>query len=329
MNGKTRLLVVFAFVFLLAIYIPNTIAQECDTAAEMSPAVRSAIESAAQQYFSMTARGDVFGLRAAAIPSLASNFAGIEKAVIDNKDNYAGAQPSVRGAYLLVAEGAAARSQFFCGIFNSPDRVGFVINNLPAGRYAVVIMDSKGGKIPATLSLVLQDMQGQWKLAGFYPKVAQIGGHDGSWYLAKAREYKSKGQAHVAWFYYLKAWDLLAPVPFIGTAQLDKVVDEMQAARPPDLPSDKNPLSLAVSGKTVNVFDMAAVPVGNDLYFLVRYQTPSIANTAQVFQDNAAVMKAVLTKYPEFREAFGGIVARAVEPSGSDYGSLLAMKDVK
>jgi hypothetical protein len=40
-------------------------------------------------------------------------------------------------------------------------------------------------------------------------------------------------------------------------------------------------------------------------------------------------MKALLAKYPELREAFDGIIARAVEPSGRDYGSMMAMKDVK
>jgi hypothetical protein len=29
------------------------------------------------------------------------------------------------------------------------------------------------------------------------------------------------------------------------------------------------------------------------------------------------------------REGFGGIVARAVAPNGQDYGTLLAMKDIK
>ena len=41
------------------------------------------------------------------------------------------------------------------------------------------------------------------------------------------------------------------------------------------------------------------------------------------------MIKALVTKFPEFREAFAGVVARAVEPSGRDYGSLMAMKDIK
>jgi hypothetical protein len=70
--------------------------------------------------------------------------------------------------------------------------------------------------------------------------------------------------------------------------------------------------------------------VGQDLDLVVKYQCADVSNTAQTFQDNAAVMKALVGKYPEFRDAFDGVVARAVEPTtGRDYGSLLPMKDIK
>jgi len=41
------------------------------------------------------------------------------------------------------------------------------------------------------------------------------------------------------------------------------------------------------------------------------------------------VIKALVAKYPELRDAFAGVVARAVDPSGRDYGTLLPMKDIK
>jgi hypothetical protein len=61
----------------------------------------------------------------------------------------------------------------------------------------------------------------------------------------------------------------------------------------------------------------------------VKYQAADVSNTAQAYQDNIALIKALLAKYPEFRDAFSGVVARAVDASGRDYGSLLPMKDVK
>jgi hypothetical protein len=62
---------------------------------------------------------------------------------------------------------------------------------------------------------------------------------------------------------------------------------------------------------------------------VVRYQSADISNTAHAFQENTAVIKALIAKFTELREAFASVVARAVDPSGHDYGTLLAMKDIK
>src|SRR5207302_721897 len=92
-----------------------------------------------------------------------------------------------------------------------------------------------------------------------------------------------------------------------------------------DLPTS----DLPSAGKTYKLTQLFPLAVGKDLDLVVKYQSADVSNTAQTFQDNAAVMKGLVTKYPELRDAFAGIVARAVEPSGRDYGSLLAMKDIK
>ncbi len=87
-------------------------------------------------------------------------------------------------------------------------------------------------------------------MGGYYARRTTLGGHDGQWYIAKAREYKEKKQLHNAWFYYLTAWDLLAPVDFMSTPALDKLSDETQAVRPADLPNATAPLLLTENGKS-------------------------------------------------------------------------------
>jgi hypothetical protein len=47
------------------------------------------------------------------------------------------------------------------------------------------------------------------------------------------------------------------------------------------------------------------------------------------YQENVNVMKALVAKFPEVRDAFSAVVARAVDTTGRDYGTLLAMKDIK
>jgi len=306
-------------------------AQTCSTGSDLDAATKSAIDSAATRYLDMSKNGDVAGLKANAIPQLGGDFASIEQAVVTNKPYLAGGQASIAGTYLLDASAAKAplpRAEFYCGIFNSPDKLAFFISNLPPGRYAVVIQ-KVNGKDPITLTLVLQNLGGAWKLAGYYPRLDAIAGHDGEWYLAKAREYKAKGYSHDAWFYYLTAWDLTAPVNFMSTPQLDKIADEMQAVRPSDLPSDSAPLSISANSKVFKITELAAVPVDNNLDLRIRYQNPNAGNSGIAFQDNMAVIKAMVAKYPELRDAFNSIIARAVDGNGTEYGSLLAVKDIK
>ncbi len=307
------------------------VAQTCSSGPDLDDATKAAIDAAAKQYLDMSKHGDVAGLKANAIPGIAGDFGTIEQAVVTNKPFLAEGNPTITGSYLLDAsesKAALPRADFYCGIYNSPDRLTFSIPNLPPGKYAIVIQKANG-KDPITLTLVLQNVAGAWKLAGYYPRLDAIGGHDGQWYLTKAREYKAKGQSHDAWFYYLTAWDLTAPVNFMSTPQLDKMAEEMQSARPADLPSSEAPLNLSANGKAFKVTEITAVPVDNNLDLRVIYQNANASDSGVAFKDNMTMIRAIVAKYPEVRDAFDSVIARAVDGSGHEYGSLLPMKDIK
>jgi hypothetical protein len=324
-----------AAIFLAALLTPQTWAQTCLSAGDMDSGTRTALENAGRRYFEMTARGDVASLRQNAIPSLANDFSGVENAIKENQANFASAQGTPRPPFLLQEPGTAPpqRAEFFCGVFGASGQTSnsavFVISNLAPGNYGIVIVDVPTGKGTYTLSFVLEQVGTDWKLGGFYARPAQVAGHDSNWFIQRARDFKAKGQIHNAFFYYREAGELMAAVPFMSTLATDKLYDEAQAAQPTDLPTN-GPVDLpAAGGKTYKVTTIFPLTVGNDLDVVVKYQYPDVSNTGQTFQENIAVIKALVAKYPELRAAFAGVVARAVEPSGRDYGTLLPMKDVK
>jgi hypothetical protein len=306
-------------------------AQTCLTTSDMDEATRAALVATGKRFYDLAAHGDAASLQQSAISSLATNFSGIENAVKENHANLAAAQSAPRPPFLLKAEGnePVARAEFLCGVFGSQgqtrDSAVFVIPNLPPGNYGIVTLDATSAQGAHTVSFVLQQQAGDWKMGGFYVRLTQVAGHDGNWFADRAREFKTKGQNHNAWFYYGQARELLVPVPFMATATTDKLYDEMQTAKPADLP----PLDLIAGAKTFKVTDLFPVPVGQDFDLVVRYQSADVSDSGRTFQDNAAVMKALLAKYPELCDGFAGIVVRAVEPSGRDYGSMLPMKDIK
>jgi hypothetical protein len=309
-------------------------AESCKTADDMDAATRAAIASAGQRYFDMAASGDLAGLRQNAIPSIVSNFSGIEAAVTSHKSEIAGSRGTLRPLFLLDAEGASsiAHAEFLCGVFNQHGQTAgsavFNLDNLPPGKYAVVILDATSSN-PATVSFILQQQGNDWKLGGLYIKPVQAAGHAADWFLSHARDYKTKGQLHNAWLYYQQALILISPLSFMKTAATDKLIDEFQPLQPADFPADTKTVDLAAGGATYKLTIVFPEAVGNDLDLIVKYQASDVSDTTRTYQSNVTVIKALVAKFPELKTAFVGVVARAVEPGGRDYGTLLAMKDVK
>ncbi len=309
--------------------------QTCLSAADMDAPIRTAMEAAAKRYFDMSVRGDTTALRQNSIPLVAGNFNGVETAVKENQAEFTGAHAIARPPYLLTADssGATERAEFLCGVFGPSGQTSqsavFVLNNPPPGKYGVVILDVTGGQEPRTLTFVLQQVDSDWKLAGYYARSPQAGGHDGAWFVQRAREFKAKSQNHNAWLYYREAIALMAPVDFMSTLATDKIYDEIQTVQPSDMPANGTALDLSAGGKTYRWLEVYPLAVGNDLDVVVKYSAADVSDTQKTFQENVIVIKAVLAKFPELRDGFAGLVARAVDPSGHDYGSMLPMKEIK
>jgi hypothetical protein len=310
-------------------------AESCATSSDMDAATRAALTAAGMHYFDLVSKGDAASLRQNAIPSLASDFSAIESTIKTNQATLVGAKATARPPFVLEAEGTAPipRAEFFCGVFGSKgqtaDSAVFYLNNLPPGKYGVVILDAATPKGPYTVSFIVQQLSADWKFGGLYIRDTQAGGHNGDWYTTRARAFQSKGQPHNAWLYYLQARALASPLPFMSTAATDKLYDESQKLQPADFPGDGKTIDLTAGSTTYKVTEIFPEVVGSDLDLIVRYETANISNTTQTYQSNIAVMKALVAKYPELRDAFGSVVARAVDPGGHDYGTLLAVKDIK
>ena len=303
----------------------------CTVAADLDPATRAALERAAQGYFQMAARGDSAGLRQSATAALAADFAPVEAAVRGYQASFAAAQPpQVRAAYLLEAEGAAPqeRAEFFCGVWATPSFTLFVLNNLAPGRYALVVLEAKSGQSAYRLALVLAAQQQGWRLAGFYSRPAQVAGHDGAWFWEQARAYKSKKQYRNAWFYYLTARELLMLVPFMSNQQLEQMSSELTGLPPQGLPGDK-PVDFLAGGKVFKVAQVYVVPDDAGLLLVVQHQVADASQSAPNYADNLALIRQWVATYPEYRDAFSAVVARASDTSGRAYGSRLEMKDIQ
>jgi hypothetical protein len=306
--------------------------QTCQVRDEISDQVKTAVENSAQQIFDQASRGDVNAIRTNTISSLQSNFNGIATAINDNKPAFAGARAQIRNAFLLeTGANPSPDGRFYCGVFEangmSASSAAFDIPGLPIGKYSIVIEDFIGNRGPYSLTTIFQDQNG-WKLAGFYVRPQAALGHDGLWFLEHARDYKSKGQTHNAWFYYSTSWELLAPVTFMDTRLLSKIIQESNGVQPKDIPAGGKPVSYSANGKTYSITDMSVFRLANTFDLNIRYSVPSTADFNATQADARSLATAYVAQYPELKETFNNVYAHAVDASGGDVVGLVTLKPV-
>ncbi|MFY9979189.1 MAG: hypothetical protein WAK22_13240 [Candidatus Sulfotelmatobacter sp.] len=307
----------------------------CESSSDMDAATRTALTNAALHYYDLIVKNNATALRQSSIPALTADFSGIESTITANQVALAGATPAARPPFLLTAQGTATvpHAEFFCGVFGrngqTADSAAFYLNGLAPGNYGVVIVDAPSPKGAYTVSEILQQQGPDWKLGGLYIKDARFNGHDSNWFITQAEGFQKKGEVHNAWLYYVVARNLISPLPFMSTAATDKLYDDSQKVHPADFPEDGKTADLSAGATTYKLTELFPEVVSNDLDLIVKYQVPSIADSNKTYESNVAVMKALVAKYPELRDAFASVVARAVDPSGHDYGTMLPMKDIK
>jgi len=304
--------------------------QTCQTRDEIPEQAKSSMETIAQHIFEQASHGDTDAMRSNSIPSLQSNFGDIAGAVNDNKPAFQGANTQIRTSFLLdTGATPSPDGRFYCGVFGATGMnsggAEFYIPGLAAGKYGIVIQDVTGPKGPYALTTVFQDLNG-WKLAGFQFRPESARGHDGIWYLEQARDYKSKGQNHNAWFYYWTSWDLMAPVKFMNTKLLSRITDESSGLQLKDLPSGGNGLSYSANGKTYNITDISVFRTDNSLDLSIKYSVNSTADFAATAADARNLAAAYVNQYPELKDAFNNVWAHAIDPNGGDVPGVVPLK---
>lgn len=304
--------------------------QTCQTRDEIPAAVRTALETAAQQAFDQASRGDVAGLRAGSTNALQSSFGGVAAAVNDNKAALTGATAQIRTLFVLnTGANPSTEGRYSCGAFAasglSAGSAEFNLPGLATGKYAIVIQDVTGPKGPFAMTTVLEDLSG-WKLAGFYIRPETANGHDGLWYLVRAREYKFKGQSYNAWFYYVTAWDLLAPVKFMDTNLLGKIIQESAGLQPPDAPLSGSAVNFSAGGKTYKLTEISVFGTDKSLDLSIKYSVLSAADFTATQADARTLATAFASQHPELKDAFNNIWAHAVDPTGVDVAAAVSLK---
>lgn len=291
----------------------------CKTQAAMTDAERMPIVEAARQVAQEVQSDRSADLRTATVPEVAAHFDAIANSAAALAPLLGGATITVNALYRLDAEDAKAgeeQIQFFCDSADNATHVTLSIQHLPPGQFALALVHATGVAKPQQMALLLQQPQAnsRWLLAGFFPKPLTAAGHDGLWYWKQARSYSEKKQPWNAWLYYTTATYLLQPAGFFSSTNLERLVEEQQAARPKEAPGAE-PLPVTAEGAIYRVTSLRTDDALGGLDVVAHYASAGAIDPVAARTQTIAVMRGLLTLHPELRDAFHGLWVFA-DPAG-------------
>ncbi len=295
----------------------------------MAAPQRDALSAAARALLLQAQSGDVQGLRANTVPAVAANVTGLQGWVQYIQPLLKGATITVDEVYLLDASTdppGEQTTEFFCG---SPV-VGFNLNGLPPGTYALTILHATGVRDPQQVSFILSKTPAdRWLLANLFNKPMVEAGHDGLWYWNSARKYAQDHQDWAAWFYYRIAANLLDPVNFLSSPNLTTLETETGKVHPANFPGPA-PMMLNGDGASFAVTSVDTTTTFGPLDLEVHY-APTPAQIAELhYPANARkqvsdLMAALLQLHPELQAAFHGMWIHADQGKASLFALELPM----
>ena len=295
----------------------------------MTEAERAALMQSAHNLAAAVQSGNASAVQALTIAKVKAQFDPIANTIEQTAPLLTGATITIDALYGLDASDlktAAEDTVFYCGVANSPVHVDVTIPQLPQGQCALVLVHATGVKQPQQMAFLLQK-NGDWQLAGLFVKPLLVAGHDSVWYWTKARAFNQKNQKWNAYFYYTTAAYLAAPADFLTSANLDKLNQEAEGAKPEGIPGAQ-PMVITSGNNTFPVSQMHTDGSLGGLDLVLRYSTADTADPVATRARNLELMKAMLQAHPELREGFHGLWVFAEAPNQRPYGNELAMSEI-
>jgi len=312
-------------------------AQTCTTQARMQAAMRTALADEALLLGSAVKADDSNAVKAATVAEYANNFAPIEYVIHNTTEKLKGDTLRVTQVYTLDASGRKAgdtsEADFTCPLQGTTAETDFSISSLPPGMYGFAMVEAAGGARPWVLAFLLQQENGAWKMAGFYPHARTAVGKDGLWYWNAARA-NVKTKPWLAWLQYEEAYALLRPASFVSSTSLDKLTAEQHAGAPPQLSdgiSAQTPLVLKGPGGQEFHFTSLANEAADDdrsLRLVLHYAAEPLAGAEANRVRDAAAAEAMINSHPELRQGYSAVIVFADMPGQNPSVLSLSMTEI-
>ncbi|MBZ5533500.1 MAG: hypothetical protein LAO20_18885 [Acidobacteriia bacterium] len=196
--------------------------------------------------------------------------------------------------------------------------VTVAIQKVPEQAYTLISARSTTSHESWIISVWLVPHAGTWEVNAFHATIQTAVGKKAEDFLAMARAEKNRGHALNAGLLYSGAASLAGRGPFLHTGMEDLIHQEAQQVTPPQEFRGRAPFPFAGPSGPFSILRVNLTPLDGKIYLVIAYETDPWKDSREIEKKNHALIRAFATRFPEYSEVFGGIIAEATELGGNN-----------
>ena len=222
----------------------------------------------------------------------------------------------VAESYVAKVTGGSQEQRVVCGNLSSPE--GWVaVNAKPGPAEAHVIVE--GDTVNNTMAFVvwLIPEQGNWRIQYVHFATVQMVGKSAS-NLQRSAEVEKQSQHNFnAFILYTTALQLTDRGPFFQLGIRPEIEKEIGETKRPENLQGQPPFTWNLAKSTFKVLNVGPIGINGKIYLLIDHETAPWAEDKEADRKNRDLIAGFAGAYPEYKDAFAGLVVRAHERGGN------------
>lgn len=228
----------------------------------------------------------------------------------------------VAHTYIARVTGGSQEQRVVCGNLSSPES-WVAVNAKPGPAEAHVIVEGQTINNTTAFVVWLIPEQGNWHVQYIHYATAGMVGNSADDLRKMAATENQKHHSLNAFILYAAALQLADRGPFFQLGVRPEIEREMGEVQRPHILQGQPPFTWDLDKSTFKVLNVGPIGVGGKIYLLVNHEVEPWAADKEADRKNRDFITAFAKAYPEYRDAFAGLVVRAHERGGSrGYGTV-------
>ena len=218
----------------------------------------------------------------------------------------------VEHSFLVHVVGSGAKTAVCGSVADPAQRATLVLGDNAEQAFTVLLADAPNNVVAITFRLLPE--KGKWLVNGFTFGAATLGDRDSSAVLEMARAEEQKGHRFNAGLLYEAAIEASVRGGYVRLGTADVAQEAAARLKVPAALSGNPPFHWSDGRANWEILSIGPMAIAGKLYVVINQKLSEWRSDNDADQSNKVLIQYFKHQFPEYRDVFCGVIARAHDP---------------